>query len=440
MAIPATSSPDDLSASFASAIAELGPFERAPKLAAAVSGGPDSMALAWLLIAWTKSLGGSLLVLSVDHGLRAGSAEDCAFVAAELADQPGVTVETLRIAHAPPGGGIQEWARDMRYGLLADRCRALGILHLCTGHTLDDQAETVAMREAHGSGPMGLAGMAAVKPLEGVRLLRPLLAHRREWLSRWLGANGLAWRDDPSNLADRFERVRHRRTIVERGEAEALAGRAEALGRSRNLQEREVARFLAASTRIHDSGFAEVATDRWLLADRGIRQSTLGALLLTIGGARYRAAPEAVSECLDAVEGKAAPATLGGCVVSKRAKRFVICRETGKSSEIREGSGAWAGRWDRRFSVAVDLSTDHWSLKALGSDGLGQLSRRHGMFMKRHWMPLAARKALPSLWLGEDLVSVPHLGWGQGLSARFEPAQSAAGYGFRVAVRGIRTI
>jgi len=398
------------------------------------------MALAWLLIAWVKSLGGELLVLSVDHGLRAGSAEDCAFVAGALAGHSGVTVETLRITHAPPAGGIQEWARDMRYGLLADRCRALGILHLCTGHTLDDQAETVAMREAHGSGTMGLAGMAADKPLQGVRLLRPLMGYRREHLSRWLDAHGRAWRDDPSNLADRFERVRHRRAIAERGEAETLASRAEALGRRRDARERDVARFLAATTRIHDSGFAEVATDRWLLADQPTRELALGALLLTIGGARYRPASEAVCDLLAAVEAKAPPATLGGCVVSPGARRFVICRETGKSSDIRQGSGAWAGPWDRRYSAAVDLSTGHWSLKALGSDGLGQLSRRHGMVMKRHTMPLAARKALPSLWIGDDLVSVPHLGWGHGLSARFEPARSAAGSGFRVAVTGIRTI
>ena len=101
------------------------------------------------------------------------------------------------------GGGARA-----RYGLLFEACRARGILHLLVAHHADDQAETVAMRAAHGSGPDGLAGMAALVEQRDARLLRPLLGVSRDRLTATLEARGVAWIDDPSNTDPRFERVR----------------------------------------------------------------------------------------------------------------------------------------------------------------------------------------------------------------------------------------
>ena len=161
-------------AEFAGLIETLGPFEQRPRLAVAVSGGPDSLCLCLLAAGWAAAQDGAVSALIVDHGLRPEAAAEARQVAAWLRARR-IDHHVLRWAGVKPATGIQAAAREARYRLLGDWCRAAGILHLLLGHHLDDQAETVALREARQSGAEGLAGMAAVRELAGLRLLRPFL-------------------------------------------------------------------------------------------------------------------------------------------------------------------------------------------------------------------------------------------------------------------------
>jgi len=190
-------------------MAPFGPFEAAPALAVGVSGGRDSLALALLSNEWTRARGGRILALIVDHGLRPEAAGEAAGTAA-LLESRGIAAEILCWRGDKPGTGLQEAARTARYRLLFDACRRHGILHLLVGHQADDQAETVAMRAAHGSGADGLAGMAALVEHADCRLLRPLLAIPRSRLTATLNERAVPWIDDPSNADPRFERVRLR--------------------------------------------------------------------------------------------------------------------------------------------------------------------------------------------------------------------------------------
>lgn len=196
-------------AAFERLMAPFEPFETTPLLAVAVSGGRDSMALALLANDWARVRGGRVVALIVDHGLRAGSADEARTAAATLAGQ-GIAAEILSWTGAKPASRLQEAARAARYALLRDACRRAGILHLLVAHHADDQAETVAMRAARDSGPDGLAGMAALVETAELRLLRPLLAVPRATLTATLAARGVPWIDDPSNRDPRFERVRLR--------------------------------------------------------------------------------------------------------------------------------------------------------------------------------------------------------------------------------------
>ncbi len=185
------------------------PFERAPVLAVAVSGGRDSLALALLAQVWATGRGGRVAGLIVDHALRPESAAEAAATEA-LIRRHGCDAEVLRWSEAKPRTGLQEAARAARYRLLREACRRRGVLHLLVAHHADDQAETVAMRAARQSGPDGLAGMAGAVELPEVRLLRPLLGVSRSRLTATLLARGVPWVDDPSNVDPRFERARLR--------------------------------------------------------------------------------------------------------------------------------------------------------------------------------------------------------------------------------------
>lgn len=145
---------------FAAAMAPLGPFEREPRLAVAVSGGPDSMALLLLAQEWAAARGGRVSALTVDHGLRAELSAEAAQVA-QWAGLLGVSHVALTWIGDKPTADIQAAAREARYCLLEEWCAASGVFHLLLAHHRDDQAETFLLRLARGS---GLDGLAAIAP------------------------------------------------------------------------------------------------------------------------------------------------------------------------------------------------------------------------------------------------------------------------------------
>jgi tRNA(Ile)-lysidine synthase len=176
----------------------------------AVSGGPDSMALLALLARWKGRP--PLAAATVDHGLRPEAATEAAMVAAS-ARKLGIAHQTLVWTGLKPATGLQEAAREVRYNLLIRQAKSLGFSHIVTAHHADDQAETVLMRLAAGSGLGGLVGMRDAIPRDGVTHARPLLAVPKQRLVATCEALGLAFADDPSNRNERFGRARARRIL-----------------------------------------------------------------------------------------------------------------------------------------------------------------------------------------------------------------------------------
>lgn len=172
----------------------------------AVSGGPDSTALMHA----ARSGGARVHVATVDHALRAGSAEE-AVVVGRLAAELGLG-HTILTWDAPRRvSGVQAAAREARYRLLAGHAARIGADLVLTAHTLDDQAETVLMRLIAGSGPSGLASMRRERALApNIRLARPFLDIPKVDLVAYCEAHRLSFLRDPSNADVRFARARLR--------------------------------------------------------------------------------------------------------------------------------------------------------------------------------------------------------------------------------------
>ncbi len=179
-------------------------------VALAVSGGGDSLAMLWL---GAQAFGKRAAVVSVDHGLRPDARQECATVEA-LAAGLGLHHTTLTLAQRPGPGNIQAEARDARYAAMAGWCRDQGIGYLLTAHHADDQAETLLLRLARGSGLSGLAGIRRAQRLHGIAVLRPLLGWRRADLAGALAPSGWPVADDPSNRDPRFDRTQARTLLA----------------------------------------------------------------------------------------------------------------------------------------------------------------------------------------------------------------------------------
>jgi tRNA(Ile)-lysidine synthase len=230
-------------------------FPRSGRVILAVSGGADSTALMVLAQRWRRrrSRGPELVAATVDHGLRPGSRAEAEAVGA-LARRLGLKHEILSWRGAKPKTGIEAAARAARYRLLAQLARRLDAEAIATAHTLDDQAETVLMRLAAGSGPAGLAGMRPSDVRHGIVLLRPFLGLRKTRLVATLARAGIAWADDPMNNDPAFARARLRA-------AGAVLAR-------EGLTAERVARLAQRMARYEDAVAAAVEEARARLADR----------------------------------------------------------------------------------------------------------------------------------------------------------------------------
>jgi tRNA(Ile)-lysidine synthase len=418
---------------FAGLMARLGPFERTPHMAVGVSGGPDSLALTLLLAEWAHRRNGRLVALTVDHQLRADSAAEAEQVGRWLAHLPNVSHRILSWTGPKPESGIQAAAREARYRLLAAYCGDHAILHLCVAHHRDDQLETHRLRAGHGSGTIGLAGMSAVRPLDGVRLLRPLLSVAKAELLALLVARDQRWITDPSNSNPAFERVRLRATAETQREAGDIAA-LHRLGLERQRLEGEAASILAEGLMVHPAGWAELGMDAF--AETAASSLAFGWVLQSLGGNDYPVADQRRLEALARLRADAAADfTLGGCHLRRNGARLEIYRNWGAIRHRLIAESAIRNRWDGRFDVTVSPETAAGSgvtIARLGEHGLRQLGRL-GHSQAGYGIPEPARKALPGLWQGDRLVAAPQLGFGSGLQARFRPARAAASGGFTVA-------
>jgi len=213
----------------------------------ACSGGADSLALAAATAFVAPRLGLRAGAVTVDHGLQPGSAERAAEIAVLLAKLGLDPVRSTAVTVAPAGAsGPENAARVARYGALDAAAAAYGAAAVLLGHTLDDQAETVLLGLARGSGGRSLAGM----PARRGRYRRPLLAVRRAATAAACAELGLEPWQDPHNSDFRFTRARVRHQALPALEAALGPGVAEALART-------AAQLRADAECLDDLAFAE---------------------------------------------------------------------------------------------------------------------------------------------------------------------------------------
>jgi tRNA(Ile)-lysidine synthase len=328
----AADSGGSLTSRFAAALEQLGSPLNAP-FALAVSGGGDSVALMHLVADWLRARKLPLdrgSVLTVDHGLRTGSAREAAATGA-WAKHIGFAAHTLRWRGGRPRSNVEDSARNARYRLLGDWCRADGVSTVLLAHTRDDQAETFLLRLGRGSGVDGLSAMRGRGPFplsgyDGIELVRPLLDIGRNELRADLKARGAAWLEDPMNEDPRFARVRIRQALPALEAAgispERIAQAARHLGRAREALDADTQRFLGWHVRFAPDGAAFLDGAALRAEPREIGLRALSAILMRVSGRPYRPRFERLEHLYEALGSSAPALTLSGCRIGAATREF----------------------------------------------------------------------------------------------------------------------
>lgn len=261
----------------------------AKTIAAAVSGGVDSVAMLLLLHNYCRMKKVRLCVFHVDHSLRDSSSADRKWVG-ELASKLGLDFYWRKASMAESGTGTkkgsEEWAREFRYNCFAQMCVESGAEIVATGHTADDQCETVVMRLLRGCSLQGMAGIRARairrKEPAGLKLWRPVLNIKREDLEEYLRLCEQDWREDETNSSDNYFRNRVRHHVVPllqthgKNFSEHLAALAEDIGATQSLLYRR-ARFYLRRHKCAE--YLEIE----MVADRLLRREIIRQWLIEMG-------------------------------------------------------------------------------------------------------------------------------------------------------------
>ncbi|MDX8513842.1 tRNA lysidine(34) synthetase TilS [Mesorhizobium captivum] len=338
---------------------------------AAVSGGSDSTALLFLLKHHLDRTlpAAKLLAVTIDHDLRPGSAAEAQTVASVCAEH-GIAHRTLVWSGRKPTTGLAAAAREARYRLLAEAAEAEGIRVVVTGHTADDQAETVLMRQVRAEGTRderaseeepseggrGLAGMAPATLYDWrVWIARPLLGTRRAALRGMLKRRGIGWIEDPTNIDQRFERPRMRVSLAgDDGEtrfAQAIAKAGQAAAEREDLGRRAAALIGA---------FAGSPAPGLIRLDRAFAHGedseaavcALRILLATVGGVSFLVDQARCRALFERLRSGALCATLSRTVVDARRTGLFLHREARNlpAGVPAEDQALWDGR--RRITLS----------------------------------------------------------------------------------------
>ncbi|MEM7289659.1 MAG: tRNA lysidine(34) synthetase TilS [Pseudomonadota bacterium] len=327
----------------------------------AVSGGSDSIALLLLASAWAQHSGAAIQLVTVDHGLRPEAAAEAAFVAG-VSEGLGCQHVTLAWDGVKPSSGVSDAARNARYRLMEEYARDIGVDIILTGHTANDQAETVYMRNLREGDSLQMRGLSGMAPEvllpNGVRLLRPLLDVTRNQLREYLLENQQSWIEDPSNLDKSYERVRVRDALGDDEEHIAEICRfARINGRERRLVSSAAGLLLSDKLSIFAGPVYSVPNTVLENAAPPVAVLALQVMIALAGGAEHFASETKVHEFLSDQSLKRL--TLGNSVIDKAGENIRMFREKRNLPSLLIAPGDEVC-WDGRLNIINDSPTTYF--------------------------------------------------------------------------------
>ncbi|PPR45776.1 MAG: tRNA(Ile)-lysidine synthase [Alphaproteobacteria bacterium MarineAlpha5_Bin8] len=180
--------------------------ENNPVISVAVSGGPDSIALVFLLKKWINKKRGTLVTLIVNHNIRNDSYQESRIVKNYL-EKNNIKSFVLDVSKQKVGKGSMYQARENRFSKIVNYCKSNKIFYVFLGHHLEDNLETFVIRKASGSNIEGLNSMQYKSIYNGIQIIRPLINFSKKNILKYISCHELKFIDDPSNKDEKYSRV-----------------------------------------------------------------------------------------------------------------------------------------------------------------------------------------------------------------------------------------
>ncbi len=403
-------------------------------IAVACSGGHDSMALALLMRDWAKTNKYKMAALIVDHKLRDDSTNEAKLVKKRL-NHADITAHILtRKSNNRLTTDIQNKARIIRYQLLQQWCVANNYKTIAIAHHMQDQAETFLLRLARGSGVYGLSAMEKSSKLKvisnepnAINLIRPLLDINKTDLIDSLTHFNIKAIDDPSNKNEQFDRVKIRNNQLLFDNiglsAKRLASTAKNLRRARNALEEITNQAINKTTKFYPTGYC--IFDKKLLLNQAeeIGLRALSNIITIISGGKY---PPRLSKIENLYTNLINNKNFNGCslagtiiapsitnIKNQKKTMIIIFREHTAINDIRHIKNKVI--WDNRFLLEFNLSykkilknsqNNKIEIRKLGDLGRIEINKNKEL---SHDIPKKIMPSLPALWVGEELLFVPHI-------------------------------
>jgi tRNA(Ile)-lysidine synthase len=401
---------------FAALMKRFGAFLQSPRIAVAVSGGSDSMALALCAQRWLDENfeGGSVLALIVDHGLRKESAAEATQTERSLA-KFGIDAEILNWQHEPVTARLHQAARQARYELMINACKRHGISDLFFAHHREDQAETILMRFAKGSGVAGLAGMPAQSTIDGVRILRPFLGTAKERLAATCNAAGLPFVIDSSNASSKYARGRLRRVLpllaAEGFTIERLVDLGMRATEAQDVLDHAAYALVRVASSRDAGGAIKLDLEQLRSAPRGTAMQALTICIEAIHHEDYPPERASLLRVFDAVceDGAMAACTLNGALIAKNHQYVSFMREAAAIKGDVSIEPGTSFLWDQRWRVTLPAHAQSGLvIRPLGNPP-GEVVDRLAPGLRDQIPQGRVRASYPALWFKEALALIPAL-------------------------------
>ena len=406
----------------------LGPYEKNPHIAVALSGGSDSLCLTILAKEWADKNKGKVTALIVNHGLRKTSKKECnelqKFLKKKKIDNYCFQWKDSKINKK----SIQERARKFRYKIFENFCFEKNIFHLLVAHHFEDQKETLLMRLNDNSNVYGLACMSKILFKKKIRILRPLLDFKKKEIINFLDAKSIKWFEDTSNKDLKYSRNKYRSILPEleqRGLSDnKLKKILKKAKKKRKTIENLATKWLIKNIHIDDFGFAVVKLSNLKLLSENNFLVYFGRILNTISGSLYPTKSKYILNFYKQIYKKKSfnPTNLGGCHIFIVKKDVYISREIFKKDRKQNINFKFNQfNWDNRFEINCRDNINKILKKELGQtlnieqlhiNGWNKKISKNKKFKESCLLPNKIIVSLPAIKNRQNKVlSVPQLNY-----------------------------